>query len=401
VPNIEYKIVASVAGCNFFSYAVFRCLAASDFNAERERDLASTMIVMPFAMLAPAEEDPPAGFVEADMKAALARPRCGGFAKEEGKSIAMVLLGDLRFQRKYQLQIKSLQCYADRHGYLLQVLTGNEYVVCRKYNDYFFKKHCTVAEWLETQSPNTVAAIIDADVVVAVPQRGLERWANYPADIQLYQRCLLPEIMAGNYMVRNTPYARAFLRKWANYNFEMPSGYSSSDNGAIHLVVQEYVQADGFPKCLDMYKALKSSVMDLNPYFNFTKCVTDALGPPRSWHSNGGVVAVWPRFNFWAGDGVYLSKQGNREMGPVIHHGIKDTLDVTGHYYANVARCELNSSAVLRSKEEFGTSIIYMARGYPEYFAQGRQCKGTALRQCPEQCLQTMSCLPLGDKEPP
>lgn len=41
----------------------------------------------------------------------------------------------------------------------------------------------------------------------------------------------------GNYMVRNTPFARDFLMRWAQYYDEKPSGFSSSDNGAIQLVV--------------------------------------------------------------------------------------------------------------------------------------------------------------------
>ena len=38
-------------------------------------------------------------------------------------------------------------------------------------------------------------------------------------------------------MVRNTPFARDFLMRWAQYYDEKPSGFSSSDNGAIQLVV--------------------------------------------------------------------------------------------------------------------------------------------------------------------
>ena len=41
--------------------------------------------------------------------------------------------------------------------------------------------------------------------------------------------------MAGNYMVRNTAPTRAFLDRWSEYWRQMPRGYSSSDNGALHL----------------------------------------------------------------------------------------------------------------------------------------------------------------------
>lgn len=307
----------------------------------------------------------------------------------------------MRFQARYQTQIQSLRCFADKHGYELKIPTGSEYNACRGYKDYFFKKHCTVAEWLETQHKNLVAAIVDADVVSAVFDRGLEKWANHPADVQVYQRCLLPEIMAGNYMVRNTAFARTFLRNWAKYNFEMPRGFSSSDNGAIHLVVQDTVQAIDFPKCKKLYKGLNKPVTDLKDYFSFVKCTTDALGPPRDWHTSGGVVTVWPRFNFWAADGVYMNKMGSREFGPVLHHGIKDAKDVTGHYFMNVSECRPHTANVMKTAAEVGSHMLGMARSYQEYFPQGRNCPGTAATQCPERCLSTFSCWPLGDREPP
>lgn len=392
VPMDSYKVVATVKGCRFFSYKIYRCRQqpAGDTTA-------GSRVVLPAWQVVPLAEDAELG--EAEGSAAQA-PRCPSFL-EEGKRIAMILLGDLRFQARYRTQIQSLRCFANQHGYELRILVGNEYAVCKKYVDYFFRKHCTVAEWLETQHESLVAAIVDADVVAAVMERGLEKWANHPADVQLYQRCLLPEIMAGNYMVRNTPFARKFLREWARYNFEMPKGFSSSDNGAIHLVVQDTVQAVDFAKCKKMYKGLDKPVTDLSQYFKFVKCVTDALGPPRDWHSHGGVVTVWPRMSFWAADGVYMAKMANPGMGPVLHHGIKDAKDVTGHYWSNVSTCSQNAEEVIRPPQELAKHMTGLIRGYKEYFPQGLQCSGTAPRQCPERCLPSFSCWPLADQEPP
>jgi len=357
------------------------------------------MAVVPASTLAPLPEVEPFGFSEPGASAAASRPRCSTFA-EEGRRISLVLLGDNHFQRRYEAQIQSLRCFSDRHGYDFKILTGGEFEVCRQYFDYFFKKHCTVAEWLESQPASLVAAIVDADVAAAVLERGLEKWANHPSDVQLYQRCLLPEVMAGNYMVRNTAFARNFLRKWASYNFEMPKGYSSSDNGAIHLVLQEMVQVEGFERCKRMYKALETPVTELDPYFAFVKCVLDRLGPPRDWRSKGGVVTVWPRLNFWAADGVYMGMSGSREVGPVLHHGIKDKNDVLGKYYFNLSRCE-GATTLLKDATKMGVHAIDVAHAYKDYFAQGKACKGTAARQCPDNCLRSFNCWPLDDQEPP
>ena len=45
-----------------------------------------------------------------------------------------------------------------------------------------------------------------------------------------------PRAVTGNYMVRNTEFSRDFLMRWAKYYDQRPSGFSSSDNGAIQLV---------------------------------------------------------------------------------------------------------------------------------------------------------------------
>jgi len=389
-----FKIVATVNRCRFFAFEVFRCLPPPDqFGEGLHR------VVLPASSLARLPEDSPPRPAQA-ASAAAEMPRCAAF-RDHGWQINIVILGDKRFQKKYESQIRSLQCFVDHHGYRLQILQGNEYRECMDLHDYFFRKHCTVSMWLGDQDPKLVVAVVDADVVAATLDRGLEKWAGHEADVQLYQRCLLPEIMAGNYMVRNTPFARSFLRNWSLYNKEMPIGYSSSDNGAIHLVVQDTVQATNFPKCKKMYKSLKlMSTNDLTQYFAFTKCSLDAIGPPRDWHTRGGVLTVWPRFNFYAADGVYMSKNSG-PIGAVLHHGIKDKQDVLGHYYSDLPKCKLNTGKVQRAEGAIGRSADALVPMYPEFFLQGRNCTGTALRQCPARCMRTLSCYPLQDGEEP
>lgn len=393
-PMDNYNKVAVINGCGYFAYKIFRCKGADASVVLRPED---TRLVLPASLLRPAIDDAPEAI---SLAGAAALPHCNGF-QDEGKGIVIMVLGDKKFQAKYKGQIQSLQCFTDANDYKFVILEGNEYRTCDQYGDYFFRKHCTVAEWMEDQSPNLQVAIVDADVVAVVLERGLEKWANHDADVQVYQRCLFPEIMAGNYMVRNTPFARKFLRNWAKYNHKKPKGFSSSDNGAIHLVVQETVKATGFKKCKKMYNALKSTVNDLTEYFEYVTCVTDHLGPPRDWNASGGVVTVWPRLNFWATDGVYMVKAASVEIGPVIHHGMKDPKHVTEHYYKNVTSCERNYDLALQPADALGKHALGVARGYKEYFPQGKNCKGTALHQCPERCMTRFACWPLKNREPP
>ena len=46
--------------------------------------------------------------------------------------------------------------------------------------------------------------------------------------------------IAGGYGVRNNPITREFLKMWAGLQFNEPRGFSSSDNGAIHVALMQW-----------------------------------------------------------------------------------------------------------------------------------------------------------------
>ncbi|CAK9094684.1 unnamed protein product [Durusdinium trenchii] len=293
-------------------------------------------------------------------------------------NVGIVVVGDPSFQRRFDAQIRSLRCYANRHGYEMHLLTASEYAECKRFKDFFFRKHCTVSKFLETQAPSFTAAVFDGDVVVAAPMRGLDKWINHGADIQLYNRCLFHEIMAGNYMVRNTPFARDFLMRWAKYYDQRPSGFSSADNGAIQLVVMETIQVEGYNTCYSMYRNLTDKVTNLNSYWDYVHCTKEAIGPARAWTLPKGRLTMWPRLEFYVADGVFLNRWASSEIGPIMHHGVKDPQDVVSFYYKDLDQCEINETSVLRSAKELGETALHLAQSYPEYFPAGRGCKQCA-----------------------
>lgn len=234
-----------------------------------------------------------------------------------------------------------------------------------------------VAQFLAERPTETVAVVLDADVAVLVLERGLEQWISHPADLQFYERAAGKEIAAGNYMARNTPFARDFLMQWAKFSTRQPRGYSSSDNGAIHVHIIETLQLQDAPRCALLYKNLADHMnvaLKINgSFWNFVQCTKDVLGPPRAWkvHS-GGSLTIWPRNHFWVMDGLYSNYRANDDLGPVMHHGIKDKAVVTGTYYKNIDRCELNKDKVHRSREQFGYQMLLFGRSYPEFIHRGR-----------------------------
>eukprot|EP00747_Dinoflagellata_sp_TGD_P047059 gnl/TRDRNA2_/TRDRNA2_144788_c0_seq1.p1 gnl/TRDRNA2_/TRDRNA2_144788_c0~~gnl/TRDRNA2_/TRDRNA2_144788_c0_seq1.p1 ORF type:complete len:563 (+),score=71.13 gnl/TRDRNA2_/TRDRNA2_144788_c0_seq1:98-1690(+) len=324
--------------------------------------------------------------------------RCSDFEFER-KRVGVMILADKTFQSKFQSQIQTHRCFTQRRGYDLWLLDGSEFKACRRYRDlgsFFFQKHCVVSEFLGTQAPGYVVAVVDADVVAVVLDRGLEEWARHDADVQFYERVTGEEIAAGNYIARNTPFARKFLMDWANWIDRRPKGYSSEDNGAIHLHVAKTMQLVGVERCEQMFASLVALSDNLNPYFDYVKCVKGLIGPPRRWQvSGGGVITVWPRLHFFVVDGVFTHHEAANSVGPVMHHGLKLKTDVKDFYFSNVDACEL-SEKYLESDQHFGFHVLRMARLYPHLYPPGAKCS-----QCVERCMRTLSCPPLGNDEAP
>eukprot|EP00438_Fugacium_kawagutii_P002518 Skav232409 [mRNA] locus=scaffold4273:3963:9435:+ [translate_table: standard] len=163
--------------------------------------------------------------------------------------VGLVIMADQNFQgRKYAAQIQSLRCYAQQQGYdLFQ-------------SDFFYLKHCAVAEFLGTRPERYTAVVLDADVVAVVLDRGIAG----------------PE---------------ALLRS------RKPPGFSSADNGALHVMLVNVLELDGaehvarlaMSECkragFDLhgfawiYDKSEAMVDNLDPYWNFVRAGYPELYP--------------------------------------------------------------------------------------------------------------------------
>ena len=324
--------------------------------------------------------------------------------------VGLVIMADQNFQGKYPAQIQSMRCYAQQQGYDLWLLNGSFPRCVAFRNDFFYLKHCSVAELLETQPERYTAIVLDADVVAVVLDRGLDSWLRSKGELQFYQRIAGPEIMAGNYLARNVPWVRQFLRHWALLRSRKPPGFSSADNGALHVMLANVLELEGADHVSKLYSNLTALVDNLDPYWNFVKAAEKVLGPPRAWNlaetalgktcawSDSCVLTIWPRMSFFVDDGVYLGQKGNGLVGPVMHHGIKNGNDVEHHYFQNVWSCTVDGASSLVDESSLGHRAWQIAVGYPELYPQGASCSGP---QCAEACVSNFTCSPLDDDAEP
>lgn len=272
--------------------------------------------------------------------------QCSSF-EASGSKVGLVIVADAQFRNSYELQIDSLRCFASKHNYDLWMLKRTSYSACDKYKDFFFKKHCMVSHLLSERPADYTVVVVDADVVGVNLERGLNDWVSAGTDLQFYEREMTHEIAAGNYIARNTAFARSFLMGWADFelNGRRGPGYSSADNGAIHIHLVESLGLGGSASCSTLYHALKHDVTDLSEYFRFVKCTMDLLGGPKTWRLDGGKqVKIWGERNFFVADAMTVNYKVSASSGPVMHHGVKKRADVLATYYSDVENCVVKST---------------------------------------------------------
>ena len=82
------------------------------------------------------------------------------------RGVHMVTVADRRFRKRYELSFQKMGEYAAAHGYSWTIHGDVQHTRCVNHNDYFFYKHCLIAEWMELRvPPDDHVFVFDADVV--------------------------------------------------------------------------------------------------------------------------------------------------------------------------------------------------------------------------------------------
>lgn len=155
----------------------------------------------------------------------------------------------------------------------------------------------------------------------------------------------MPEIAAGGYFLRNSPLGLAFVTHWLEYSHPVPKGFTSSDNGAIHLVLQRLIRPDD-PDAVERakeYYNLTATIGNIKPYLSWVQRVCQSWGDPavhtvvpgkpqyieglEDHHTTStatGKITIWPRIHGVAVDGSVVGWSTAGTLGTPFFHGVKD-----------------------------------------------------------------------------
>ncbi|KAL7545114.1 hypothetical protein ACHAWF_008470 [Thalassiosira exigua] len=233
-------------------------------------------------------------------------------------SIHMISFADVSFQKRNAPLLSQMARYAYSNGYKWHVLDSDPFCEL-EYMDPFFRKHCSI-----TRVGDRIF-VLDSDVVPFRSAVNLDHWATFSEDLLFYDRTWNQEVAAGNYVIRNTNATRTFLMEWADYENLMPTGYSSSDNGAIHLHLIRTVGSepkDEAAPCASLYHNLTEPVTNLEPYWAFVRCTRRSI-PAGSYDEEGLTIRIFAKDTAWMMDDVYdgYDKDGSGPggMGHVLY----------------------------------------------------------------------------------
>jgi len=249
-------------------------------------------------------------------------------SKSDKIQIFMVAVADEKFRARYAPVFKAMALYASQQCYIWLVLgdTGSEPLCEQKYADFFFRKHCIVSEWMRMHAMiGDWIFVFDSDVVPYRTSIPLTHWLKNEGDLIFYDRAMNTEVAAGNYAVRNTAATRDFLMRWAAYEAERPPGFSSADNGAIHLHLVRTLRLEHLKSvaCAQMYYNLTAPVTNLDPYFEYVGCTRQLVKAGVFVSDDRSlVIRIMAKRTAWVLD-HHQDSYGKDEVGPVFHHGVK------------------------------------------------------------------------------
>ncbi|CAJ0586639.1 unnamed protein product, partial [Mesorhabditis spiculigera] len=223
------------------------------------------------------------------------------------------------FKEHYHVAHQTLKCYLKGADYeLLLVDIYNDPRVtskCSHHHDIMYHRHCALLQYL---NETDWMLVMDADTGVVNPAHCIEEFIDPRVDFIFYERFFNLEVMAGNWLVRNTPFARRVIQDWANWEFRRPNlPFGTNDNCILHMVILEHLYNETAPQAVQMCDRIwRAHSKDYWSYIgSLVFCAKTMFGANRFWP---GKFKIQPKGQGFARD-AFLTNQRFTDRDFLFH----------------------------------------------------------------------------------
>lgn len=123
-----------------------------------------------------------------------------------------------------------------------------------------------------------------------------------------------------------------FCNHKAKYEFLQPSGFSSSDNGALHIHLLRYLGYEAMKpaeKCGTLYANLRKSVTELSDYWAYVTCTREWLSTNETFHKGEFSMRLLSQKKGFTVDAHMDGLDRSNAHAPAFHHGVKVHRDLS------------------------------------------------------------------------
>ncbi|EKX35224.1 hypothetical protein GUITHDRAFT_146635 [Guillardia theta CCMP2712] len=251
--------------------------------------------------------------------------------------MTLFVFADSNSRSSYARNIESLSCYSKLNSFNFVLFRPDSFPQCKEAVGFFFRKVCHVFYYLLNIPADHHVAVLDADTAIVNFDKKIQAWLVGNKDIWFYHRFHNNEVMAGNYIVRNTAWSRRFLLDWYMLHPGNKHEYSgmNADNGALHWLLLHRLVRPVPERCRREGKG--------SDYPKFVACFHAAA------NNSGCRGGDWERVGFfrhgegWAYDGWVIRYRWSNTT--FMHHAMKNPV-IGGQYEGRLLpprSCEVTS----------------------------------------------------------
>ncbi|CAB04245.3 Nucleotide-diphospho-sugar transferase domain-containing protein [Caenorhabditis elegans] len=232
----------------------------------------------------------------------------------------LIIVNNLgRAESEYSISLNTVRCYCQKHNYRLEIVEDTEFRNFCQQENSMYRRHCIVGHLLRN---NDFIFLLDPGMTILNTEIRLEQFTDEKYALTMFDKFSNWEIETNSYVVKNTYWSRNFLMKLADFESKLP--FSSTDNVAIHILIQK----DFYPQfteeagtCLKILENLEFSTSNSAIMYTFEACIRAVIGENHEFKN----LRILKKGTGWARD-IWLTESKWSQQRDFMLSGLKYSL---------------------------------------------------------------------------